>query len=297
MLERHELEAFLTLAEELHFGRTAERLHVSTARISQTIRRLERRIGVPLFERTSRRVALTATGAELYAELRPAWTRIGAAVERATRYGRGMAGTLRVGFTGAAAGQLMLDAAGPFRDRHPGSRVLLEEVRIRDWPLLRDGELDLLMAAGPLDVPGVAAGPVLVREAAMLAVPAGHPFARRASVSLEDLARVPVLRHDGELPASYAARHSPTETPAGRPVPSGPRASTLNEFLAFVSAGEGVLPVGAQARRYYPRPGVAYVPFSDAPPVEWSLFWREDRATALVLAFAAAAAELLGRDP
>ena len=58
MLERHELEAFLTLAEELHFGRTAERLRVSTARISQTIAKLERRIGVPLFNRTSRRVVL-----------------------------------------------------------------------------------------------------------------------------------------------------------------------------------------------------------------------------------------------
>lgn len=60
MLERHELEAFLTLAEELHFGRTAERLHVSTARISQTIAKLERRTGVPLFVRTSRRVEPTA---------------------------------------------------------------------------------------------------------------------------------------------------------------------------------------------------------------------------------------------
>ena len=59
MLERHELDAFLTLAEELHFGRTAERLHISTTRVSQTIAKLERRVGVPLFNRTSRRVELT----------------------------------------------------------------------------------------------------------------------------------------------------------------------------------------------------------------------------------------------
>ncbi|MFE9392938.1 LysR family transcriptional regulator [Streptomyces sp. NPDC006784] len=59
MIERHEVEAFLTLAEELHFGRTAAKLHVSTARVSQTIRKLERRVGIPLFHRTSRHVSLT----------------------------------------------------------------------------------------------------------------------------------------------------------------------------------------------------------------------------------------------
>ncbi|MFF5232210.1 LysR family transcriptional regulator [Dactylosporangium sp. NPDC000521] len=67
---RHELEAFLTLAEELHFGRTAMRLHVSTARISQTIRSLELRVGTRLFARTSRRVSLSPDGQQLLNNLR-----------------------------------------------------------------------------------------------------------------------------------------------------------------------------------------------------------------------------------
>lgn len=67
---RHELEAFLTLAEELHFGRTAARLHVSTARISQTIRSLELRVGARLFARTSRRVSLLPVGQQLLDDLR-----------------------------------------------------------------------------------------------------------------------------------------------------------------------------------------------------------------------------------
>src|SRR5687768_14490661 len=82
MLEGHELEAFLTLAEELHVGRTAARLHVATARISQTIAKLERRANVPLFERTSRRVELTAVGRRLYESLRPAWDQITTAFEQ-----------------------------------------------------------------------------------------------------------------------------------------------------------------------------------------------------------------------
>src|SRR5688572_12964992 len=73
MLDRHELEAFLTLAEELHFGRAAERLHLSTSRVSQTIAKLERRIGLPLFHRTSRRVEMTDLGRRLHDEIRPAW--------------------------------------------------------------------------------------------------------------------------------------------------------------------------------------------------------------------------------
>lgn len=87
MLDKHELEAFLTLAEELHFGRTAERPHVSTSRISQTIAKLERRIGLPLFLRTSRRVEMTRLGRQPHDEIRPAWEGITSAVLRAVEAG------------------------------------------------------------------------------------------------------------------------------------------------------------------------------------------------------------------
>src|SRR4051812_47503341 len=123
MLERHELEAFLTLAEELHFGRTAERLRVSTARVSQTIAKLERRIGVPLFNRTSRRVELTAVGQRLYEDVRPAWDQITTAFEQAVVAGRGLTGMLRVAFVGAASGQLLVGATELFRGRHPDCDV------------------------------------------------------------------------------------------------------------------------------------------------------------------------------
>jgi hypothetical protein len=83
VVEWRDIEIFLTLAEELHFGRTAERLHVSTARVSQTIRKLERRIGAALFDRTSRQVALTLIGRRLEADLRPAYQQIREGIDRA----------------------------------------------------------------------------------------------------------------------------------------------------------------------------------------------------------------------
>ncbi len=295
MLERHELEAFLTLAEELHFGRTAERLRVSTSRISQTIAKLERRVGVPLFDRTSRRVELTPLGRRLHEEVRPAWQQIISAFEQAVAAGRGLTGTLRVAFVGAAGGQLLVGAAELLRRREPGCDVQLREAQMVDlMPWLRDGEVDVALGTFPIKEPGIATGPVLVSEARMLAVPSGHPFARLESVSLEDLARVPLLQFPGTLPDSLREDRTPRTTPSGRVIEPGPSAATFNEMLTLIGAGHGVLPVGAQARRYYVRPDVAYIPFSDAPPLRWGLLWRTDNSTARVRAFVQAAGDLVG---
>jgi LysR substrate binding domain len=117
----------------------------------------------------------------------------------------------------------------------------------------------------PATEPGIASGPVLVREARMLAVPLGHPFARRESIGASDLARVDLVEPDG----------------------------TFSEALTLVGTGRGVLLVGAHARRYYARPDIVYVPVGDAAPLEWGLIWPADRNTARVRAFAAAANDLV----
>ncbi|WP_433890651.1 LysR family transcriptional regulator [Streptomyces sp. CA-111067] len=294
MLERRELDAFLTLAEELHFGRTAERLHVSTARVSQIVATLERRLGVRLFNRTSRRVELSAAGRRLYEEVHPAWQQITAAVERAVAAGRGLTGTLRIAFVGAAGGQLLAGAGALFRQRHPECEVLLREAQLTEIAdRLRDGTADVGLDTFPAGDADLAQGPVLITEARMLAVPHGHPFARRTAVGVEDLARAPMIQLPDDLPPARRAARTPHATPAGRPIPPGPAASTLNEILTLVGAGHGVFPVGAHTRRYYARPDVGYVPFSDAPPLEWGLLWRADNATERVRAFTAAARDLL----
>jgi DNA-binding transcriptional LysR family regulator len=258
MLERHELDAFLTLAEELHFGRTAELLHVSPARVSQTIAKLERRVGVPLFRRTSRRVELTAAGEALYADVRPAWTAIAEAVARTIEAGRGVTGTLRVAFVGAAAGQLLVGATDAFRKRHPDCEVVLREAQFGDvGPWLAADEVDVVLSVRGPGAAGAAQGPTLVSEKRMLAVALGHPFARRETVSVADVARASLIEPQ----------------------------TTLQESLTLVGAGRGVAEVGAQTRRYYPRPDVVYIPIIDAPPIEWCLMWHEDRETARVRAF------------
>ena len=94
-----EIEVFLTLAEELHFGRTAERLRMPQPRVSRLVSALERRVGGALFERTSRRVRLTPLGEQLRDQLQPAYKDLTAALDGARATARDTAGVLRIGFS------------------------------------------------------------------------------------------------------------------------------------------------------------------------------------------------------
>ena len=294
-MEQRDIEIFLTLADELHFGRAAERLHVSTARVSQTIKKLERRIGAPLFERTSRRVELTPIGHRLGDELRPAYQQIHDAIDQAIVAASGVCGTLlRVGFVGAAAGRFVLEVAEAFRAEHPDCEVQFHEKQFgAGLGPLRGGEFDMVLAAVPVFGVGEAdltAGNVLFEEDRLLAVSARHPFARRPSVSFADLARTKVLRTLPVVPDYWDHALVPQHTPDGRPVERGPSFGTAQEMLVLVGAGFGTYPVPAQAASYHARPEVAYVPIHDAPPYQWRFVWLSATATANIRAFDRAAA-------
>ncbi|WP_446212071.1 LysR family transcriptional regulator [Micromonospora sp. IBSANI012] len=290
MLERHEVETFLTLAEELHFGRTAERLRVTTGRISHVVKKLERRIGAPLFERTSRVVRLTPIGHRLADDLRPLVAGMEDAVRRAVEAGRGVTGELRVAFLGEWTAPVLLRAVNLFRERHPDCEVHVHEAQLANSrSSLVDGSIDVLIAAYPFD--GMANGPALLSESRVLAVAAGHPLAGAESVSLEILADHPVVQYPAVTSAEFKRDRTPDRTPSGRPVPRGPVGNTFSEMLSLVAMDRGVLPVGEHTRRYYPRPDVAYVPIHDAPPIRRGPVWLETNTTERVREFVRAAAD------
>lgn len=293
MLERLEMESFLVLAEELHFGRTAERLRVSRARVSQTIQRLERRVGAPLFERTSRRVRLTPLGRRLYEDLEPGHRRIVQGIARAQAEARGMEGELPVGYLGSAAGELVMDVIQAFTRRYPGVDVQIHETQIKDlFGPLRTGQVDVLVTQFPVAEPDLVRGPVVLRVPRMLAVPANHSLAKQDTVSLEDLARDRVFACSGDVPEYWQEHLAPSHTPSGQPVRRGRLAATLPETLAMVGAGQGISPVGADVARYFTPRGVVYLPFRDADPLEYGLVWRRSGATARGRAFVAVAEEV-----
>ncbi|MFI6270244.1 LysR family transcriptional regulator [Micromonospora zamorensis] len=290
MLERYEVETFLTLAEELHFGRTAERMTVSTGRVSHVIKKLERRIGAPLFARTSRVVRLTPIGRQLADELAPLVAGMDEAVRRAVDAGRGVTGTLRVAFLGEWTAPVLLRAVALFSERHPDCQVEVREAQLANTRSgLGDGSTDVLIASFPFD--GMATGPALLSEERALAVAAGHPLTRERSVSLEVLADHPVVQYPAVTSVEFKRDRTPEHTPAGRPVPKGPAGNTFSEMLSLVALGRGVLPVGAHTRRYYPRPDLAYVPIHDAPPIERGPVWLPSNTTTRVREFVRAATD------
>ncbi|MGW5860668.1 LysR family transcriptional regulator [Streptomyces sp. NPDC055239] len=275
-MERYEIETLLALAEELHFARTAERLHVSPGRVSQTIKALERRIGGALFERSSRRVELTPVGRQLRDDLLPAYQQIQRALADAAAACADIRGVLRVGFTAPWSGKLLAQAAEAFSTRHPLCSVELQGSTY-STPIraLRQKDVDLVIAETPVEEPGVVVGPVLFSERRALVVPAAHPLAAREWVSLEDLALLPLITALGVSRAWHEA-FFPRRTPQGKAIEHGPTASDWEGVLSLVSAGEGATVATVRVGQYHAWPDIAYVPFADAIPVEYALMWRDE---------------------
>ncbi|GAA2619379.1 LysR family transcriptional regulator [Actinomadura fulvescens] len=292
LVEPGELETFLILAEELHFGRTAERRQVTPQRVSQLIRALERRVGAALFERTSRRVVLTGLGKQLHAELYPHYQGIRDALDSATASARGVSGTLRVGYINALWGRLFVEAADILHTTQPGARIIVHELLAGDaLRPLHNGDVDVMCASYPVEEPGVTTGPVLLQEEPLLVISADHPFAGRASISLEDLATVPLLSTP-TMSATWRRARSPNTTPSGTPIPHGPAVTSVHQALSLISLGRGAFIFGDRAMSYHRHPGLATIPISDCPPPEWGLIHLAGAQTPLLDTFTQVVAAL-----
>ncbi|WP_025273147.1 LysR family transcriptional regulator [Haloglycomyces albus] len=296
-VERDEMEVFLTLSKELHFGQTAKSLYLSQGRVSQLLRNLEGRIGGRLFERTSRRVALTDLGERFRAEAGPAYERLNAAFEAARSRARGLDGHLHLGFVGAADTGL-LHTVPLFAERYPGCDLKMHELTLSDpfGPLHR-GDIDLAFACLPLHSPELSAGPVLATVPVVLGVASAHPFATRARISAEEMAECRMIDIDGPAPREWRARSSPQETPGGRSIPRGPVARTQQEVLSQIATNRGVMVFCRNFSHQTRRDDISFIPVDGLPDSRYSLVWHRDRTNALVRAFVDTAHEAVVAQP
>ncbi|MFE9854517.1 LysR family transcriptional regulator [Streptomyces sp. NPDC005780] len=280
-MERQDIEVFLALAQELHFTRTAERLRVAPASVSQTIKKLERRFGAQLFARSTRRVELTPLGRQLLDELGPAYAQVQTAIARAIATGHGTTGELHLGYMSAAIARRVLPLVDAFHAGTPGCRVTIRETALDDlYGPLRRAEVDLSILPLPVAEPDLTVGPVLLSEAALLAVPAAHHLARRDQVTPDDLAQETFLFAQN-LPDYWVEHHLPLT----RPAPTITWLPGFQEMLAYVTSGHGVAIVGAQTEQLYPRPGLTCLPIADGPTFDYAIVWRTGGLTALASAF------------
>jgi DNA-binding transcriptional LysR family regulator len=293
-VETRELQVFLTLADELHFGRTGERLNVTPSRISQIVRTLETRLGGALFDRTSRRVRLTPLGEQLRRTVGPLYDALQAAIDEARHTARGVAGVLRLGmYTPINGGPHLVEIIKTFEAGHPTSAVEITDTgfAIPQLEWLRRGKLDLLATRLPIHDPELTIGPILSREARILIVGVDHPLAARTSVDVEDLADHTVP-HVPTLPSETMAVLIPSTTPSGQPIPQR-TVRTMGEAVTLAALGEIVHPTVTSFVHHYRHPGITSVPLTGLPHSETALVWLTRHSATNVLAFADTAAAVL----
>jgi DNA-binding transcriptional LysR family regulator len=199
-----QLRYFVAVAEELHFSRAARRLHLAQPPLSQQINELERKLGVQLFVRTTRRVELTPAGSAFLVGARRALAEAERAVEVAQRAGRGEFETLRISFADAAAVSVLAPAVRSFRKAFPNVGLdLREDAGAADqFDAVRRDLVDVALARGPLVDPALCVE-VLLEEPFCIAIWNSHPLARHAKIPLELLAEVPFVFFPRRLSPVY----------------------------------------------------------------------------------------------
>ncbi|MCK2221999.1 LysR family transcriptional regulator (plasmid) [Actinomadura sp. ATCC 31491] len=284
-MELRDVEIFLTLAEELHFARTAERLGVTPARITKAIQMQERQIGAPLFERTSRRVQLTPLGRQLRDDLWPMYTGFHEGMRRARLTAQGITGVLRIGMI-PHNGHDLRRYWDTFRGRHPQWKLQIRLAPFVDpFAGLRSGDIDVLVAWLPVEEPDLIAGPVLFTDLRLLGVAADHDLARYATGSVEMLGDF--LHHDAPARPDYWANgFVPSHTPVGNRIERGPMARSTEEILSLVTTGETISLFVNHMTRYYTRPDIAYLPVRDIEPLRFALMWSAEAENDLIRALA-----------
>ncbi|MFS2223150.1 LysR family transcriptional regulator [Pantoea sp. B65] len=199
-IELRHLRYFIAVAEELHFGRAAQRLNISQPPLSQQILLLEQQIGARLLARTNRSVSLTAAGQQFLTDARQILLNVEQAADKAARLHLGVEGELRVGFTSSAPFiTLVSDALYVFRQRYPQVHIQMQEINTRQQlEPLSDGRLDLgVMRNTPL--PENLDHQLLLREPLYALVHRAHPLALQQSISLQALASEPFVFFDPQV--------------------------------------------------------------------------------------------------
>jgi DNA-binding transcriptional LysR family regulator len=262
-LETRELRYFVAVAEELHFGRAAERLGIAQPPLSRAIQQLERRLGVALLERNRRGVSLTGAGEILLQEGRAALDATMAAVRR----------TRRAGSPGGPRDRLVLAVkAGAFHellnkllDAHaaePGAAEIevLPSGMCEQEGMLRDGRADVALMHTPFNSLAGFDSVELMTEGQVAILPARHPLAARKTLSLDEISDVP------DLPLARWPRHD--TYPPG----PGPEVHDQTQVAQLIALGR-TMTVFPESARTWLWDEHAAVPLSDAPPVTTHIVW------------------------
>lgn len=286
-LELRQLRYFATVAEELHFGRAAERLHMTQPPLSQAIAQLEDQLGAALFLRNRRQVELTPAGAALLPEARRMLAQAGELPELVRRAAAGETGRMALAFVTSADYSVLPPFLLRYREAYPNVQIVLQEATsdVQVEELLR-GRIDAGLLIPPL--PDKAREELdylkVLEEPLILCAPQGT-LGGPGPVRLQDAPRLPLVvfprhispsLHDAILSCFAAAGITPV---------IGQEAIQMQTIVSLVSAGMGLALV-PQSVSNLMRPGVEYRALADRTPlVETGLAWRRDNASPVLRGF------------
>lgn len=274
-MDMRHLRCFVAVAEELHFGRAAQRLHLTQPPVSLAIKELEEELGVRLLERTSRRIALTPAGHEALQDARTVLASADLLRRRAQEAASGLMGSLTIGFISLPAYSFLPPLLRQFSQAYPRVKLsLLEGTTDQLIHDVENGRVDIGMVFQTSDLPATLQAQKVLDEPLVVALPEGHPAASQATVPLARLAQEQFLgfeRHNGPLmfDAIVAACMKQGFSPQIF------TARQMHTIVSMVSGGLGVALVPASVMALG-RQGVVYRPLrGDKPHVATVAVWRK----------------------
>lgn len=291
------LAYFVAVAEELHFGRAALRLHITQPSLSVQIRKLEQTLKTPLLVRSSRHVSLTPAGEVLLdgsRKLLAEAERIALLTQDVGHFGAQR--HLVVGFQSNAAAELTPQIINAFREMHPLVEI---EMRSHDFTDpsagLANGSVDVAFVRPPMPEGEWLVTRTLFEEPRMLVVSERSPLAHADEFHIEELVNEPfVARKSTEEWRDFWLA---VDSRGGMPVNLGAEVSTVDECFEAIQSERGIAFTQASTQRFYGRPGLAFIPVVDIPGTALAVSWRKDVDSPLIRDFintATAVASLAG---
>ncbi|WP_072801560.1 LysR family transcriptional regulator [Rhodococcoides yunnanense] len=277
-MELDQLRAFLAVAEELHFGRAAERLHVAQPPLSRTIKSLERHVGATLFDRNTRSVKLTAAGAALIEPARAVLDAVRIAEDAVRSADGGESGLVRIAFAGVSTHRMVARLARTVRAEHPGIQLELSSQNFAQPAMkkLLSGDTDI--ALGRWDaIPAGVESEIVMADHLVIALADTHPLADARRLNIESLSEeqfVSLPLHEGSVLPDRLRRLADAHGFVADVVQVAPDTQTA---LALVAAEVGCHLTLASVANNVTDPHVVFVPLTDATAeVDMRAAWRRD---------------------
>ncbi|MBD2072110.1 LysR family transcriptional regulator [Leptolyngbya sp. FACHB-671] len=284
-MELRHLHYFIAVAEELHFSRAAERLHISQPPLSQQIRDLEEELGVKLFERTKRQVHLTEAGNVFLERSYRVLAQLEQAIAATQRIGRGEVGQLAIGFVGSAMYTVLPEILRVFREQFPAVELHLHELTTaQQIQALYDKQVDVGIVRSAISEPGLSVE-CFLPESLVLALPETHPLSTQTQVSLSTLADELFILFPAKMgPVFYEQIINMCQQAGFRPKVAQ-EAVQMETIVGLVAAGLGIAIVPDSLQKFH-RGGVIYRNLKEEiPNTGLYLTWRQHDSSPVVRTF------------